>query len=78
MKPTYVDLHSISENRRIDLIAHQIKDHKSTVGFIVEDDPKADRYISKLKALVPNMEIVYRGPGPVPATILVKVRTPQD
>jgi hypothetical protein len=71
--PQFADIADLPEDRRIELIGHRAVDHNETVGFIVEDNKKADRYIDKLKAKHPNIRLIYRGPGPVPDTILVKV-----
>ena len=38
----------LPEDKRIDLIGHRVVDHHEQVGFIVEDDEKADRYVAKL------------------------------
>jgi hypothetical protein len=47
---------------------------KLTVGFITDDDPgKAERYISKLQHGFPGIRVIYKGPGPVAETVLVKV-----
>lgn len=79
--PPFVDLHHLSEDKRIDLIGQQAIDHMLVVGFIVDMEgiggqDKADRYISKLQKKYPTIRIVHRGPGPTPHTILVKVGPP--
>ena len=72
MTPPYLDLHAIEEDKRIDLIGHRVVVHKDRVGFFVDDDAKADRYVAKLKAKFPSISVVERGPGPG-GTVFVKV-----
>ena len=70
----FVDLggpHGLPEDKRIDLIGHRVVDHKEQVGFVVEDDAKADRYISKLKAKFPSIVVKERLRGPVKGTVSV-------
>lgn len=45
----YADLTDLSEDDRIRIIAETAMEGK-VVGFMVDDDIKADRYIEKLKA----------------------------
>lgn len=71
--PVYQDLFDLSEDQRIDLIGHMVVDHKQTNAFVVEDDAKADRYIKKLVAKFPGVEVVGRGKGPIAGTVYVKV-----
>ena len=60
-KTRYADLHDLHEDKRIDLIGHRTIDHEEIVGFVVDDDKKADRYIEKLKEKFPTIEVVDRG-----------------
>ncbi len=53
-KIPYIDLHKLSEDERIEMIGHRVIEHNQTIGFIVEDDKKADRYIRKLEKRFPN------------------------
>ncbi|MGH3427947.1 MAG: hypothetical protein ACRDQZ_10340 [Mycobacteriales bacterium] len=69
----YVDIASMPEDRRIDLIGHRAVVHKESVAFVVEDDEKADRYIAKLRDKYPTIQVNSRGAGPVKGTIYVKV-----
>lgn len=71
--PQFSDLFGITEDERIALIAETAK--SNIVGFIVEDDDKADRYIHKLRVLVPNIKILFR--GPLHGAIVVKVTVQQ-
>lgn len=72
--PPYLDLYSLSEDERIGMIGHRAIDHRETVAFIVENDFKADRYIRKLKANFPTIEVVER--FPIESCIGVKVGPP--
>lgn len=72
----YADLHSLDEDKRIDLIGHTVMEHDKTVAFIVEDNKKADRYIEKLKLKFPGIVIVGRLKGPVKGTVAVNVGPP--
>jgi hypothetical protein len=46
-EPTYADLGHLPEDHRIGIIGGQAE-RGNTVGFFVENDAKADRYIEKL------------------------------
>jgi hypothetical protein len=66
----FADLADLPEDERIAIIgataaAGQI------VGFVVEDDEKADRYLTKLRPY--RVRLVWRGPGPVAKTVLVRI-----
>lgn len=77
MKPFYADLGDLKEDDRIEQIAQVAKTGK-VVGFVTDDEPgKADRYIAKLKARVPNLTVLQQGDGPVAFTILVTVQVAQ-
>lgn len=73
------DLAALQEDDRIEKIGNTIMqspqstlDKPIVVGVIVEDDVKADRYISKLKNKFPRICIIDRCPGPVPNTVLLR------
>lgn len=66
----YADLYELPEDRRIEVIA-QVAAAGNVVGFVVEDDAKADRYVTKLKAY--PVRIIDRKSGPVKNTILVRI-----
>ena len=53
------DLGALHENERIRMMADQVRSG-CRVGFFVEDEEKADRYLRKLRVLVP-LEVLYRG-----------------
>jgi hypothetical protein len=65
----YADLADLPEDDRIRLIAQTAV--ATVVGFVVEDDAKADRYIEKLSRY--PVRIVGRGSGPVKGTVMVRV-----
>lgn len=69
----YADVADHPEDDRIRMIG-KAASAGALVGFIVEDDPKADRYIAKLAKMFPLVSVVDRMPGPVKNTILVRVR----
>ncbi len=70
----YVDLNTLEEDRRIDMIGHRVMVHNESVAFVVEKEAgKADRYIAKLKEKFPRLSVIARGDGPIPNTEYVKV-----
>lgn len=80
MPPMY-DVTELEEDQRIDLIGHNAVDHRKTVAFMVDDDgthEKGDRYIRKLKAKWPLIEIIDRLAGPVANVETVCVRRRAD
>ena len=75
----YADLHSLEEDRRIDMIGHRCIDHKEVVAFVTEDDPgKAERYIRKLKQKFPGIVILDRFRGPIKGAVTVKIGPPPE
>lgn len=75
--PKYADLGDFDEDKRIDIIGEAVMKKGITVGFIVDDIPgKPERYIEKLKAKFPGIQILYKGKCPVAKTISVKVGPP--
>lgn len=70
----YVDLHSLEEDKRIDLIGHTVTVHGKTVAVVTDSDPgKAERYIAKLTERWPGCKIIDRFDGPTPGTVTFKV-----
>lgn len=69
----FADMGDFAEDDRITAIG-QAAMKGNLVGFIVEDDEKADRYVKKLRAQFPLVSVVDRMAGPVKNTILVRVR----
>ena len=70
-KPFYADLADLPEDERIAVIGKQAEGG-AKVSFIVEDDAKADRYLSKLLTQF-KVVVTERGAGPVQGTVYVKV-----
>lgn len=66
----YADLYELPEDERVRVIAEAAA-LGNIVGFVVEDDAKADRYVAKLNAY--PVRIVDRMPGPVKNTVMVRV-----
>lgn len=56
--PEYADLKNLSEDERITLIGRTATVHKKTIGVIVDDQQKADRYKQKLTAQFPDLEVI--------------------
>jgi hypothetical protein len=73
----FLDLHSVTEDKRIEMIGHRAVEHGETVGFLVDvvngDHAKGDRYIEKLKRQFPSITVLYRGDGPVDDVETIKV-----
>jgi hypothetical protein len=61
----------VTEREQIDAIGHSARGGK-LIGFFVDDDAKADRYIAQLLALFPTLTIVDR--RPLFGAVLVRVR----
>jgi hypothetical protein len=66
---SFADLSGDPEDTRIAVVGHAAED--AIIGFIVEDDAKADRYLEKLIARH-RVRLVDRRPGPL-GTILVRI-----
>lgn len=66
----FTDLADLPEDKRIEIIAEAAK--TQTVGFVVDDHPKADRYCEKL-AKYPAIRVIDRVDGPVAGAVLVRV-----
>lgn len=66
------DLAGGSEDDRITIIG-KTATRGAIVGFIVEDDAKADRYIDKIMTRFTRVHVIDRKPGPVAGTILVRI-----
>ena len=74
----FADVADLSEDDRIDVIGRTAIEKNQVVGCVVDAAPaaKADRYIDKLRAKFPTLQILHRGPGPTPGTTLIKVGPP--
>lgn len=70
----YADIADLPEDRRIEVIgANALK--KGKVAFCTDAEPgKADRYIAKLLAQFPQLEVFGRYPGPIADVVTVIVR----
>lgn len=69
----YADLASLPEDARIELIGKYATEHKNeVVGFAVDDQEKADRYIGKLAAKFPSIRVISQKPL-IAGTILVQI-----
>lgn len=64
-------LYALSERARITTIGTAVEGG-ATVGFVVEDDEKADRYLQQLHERF-SLRVIHRGVGPIPNTVLVQV-----
>jgi hypothetical protein len=67
----FADLANLPEDDRIAIIGTYAAEGR-IIGFIVEDDEKADRYLTKLVARH-RVRLVGRSPGPVAGSILVRI-----
>lgn len=79
----YVDMYRLEENSRIKMIGEAAlagpgnsASQPAVIGFIVETNEKADRYLRKLKKRFPTIRVIDRHPGPTPGTIIVRVGPP--
>ena len=76
-KPKYADLGDFDEDKRVQTIGEAVMKHQLAVAFITDDEPgKVERYIEKLKARFPGIQIVSIVKGPIPNTVSVKVSPP--
>ena len=72
-QPQYRDVADLPEDVRIDLIGKTAMRGKR-VAFVTDSDlGKADRYVAKLLAKFPALEILSRGDGPVKDVVYVTV-----
>lgn len=79
----FSDIADLEEDDRITAIGNHAFARKPSsaekpvvVGVIVDDSEKADRYVKKLKEKFPTIRIIDRNPGPVAATVLIRVGPP--
>lgn len=74
----FMDVGDLEEDKRIDMIVHQARDHKKVVAFITDDIPdKPERYIRKIKEKYPEVVVFDRFKGPVENTVTIKVGPPE-
>ena len=78
MTPIYEDISNKSEDDRIAEIGNAVMSQRLKVGVFVDDEPgKVDRYIKKLGERFPGIQVVFRGPMPdVAGVILIKLAPP--
>lgn len=60
--PIYEDLGDSPEDDRIRRIGEEVSRRGAIVGFVVEDAPKAERYIAKLVKAFPGVRVMKRLP----------------
>lgn len=72
----FADLADLPEDDRIRIIG-EVAEAGQRVGFVVDDDTVADRYIEKLMKRF-RVTVVARGAGPVKNTIAVAVSRRPD
>lgn len=76
-KAVFEDLHNFDEDKRIAIIGAAVASGNLVDFVVVDSEPgKADRYISKLKALFPGIIVERMDRGPVKGTVAVRVRSP--
>lgn len=77
MKIPYMDLHSMGEDDRIELIGRMVLEKSATIGCFVDlDGVKGDRYIAKVKAKFPSIVLKARFNGPTPGVETLKFGPP--
>jgi hypothetical protein len=75
----FKDMKHMDEDDRIKMIAQMLSERPTDViGLMVETSMdclgKGDRYIEKIRALVPDVKVLGRYPGPAPETEVIKFR----
>lgn len=71
--PEYQDLGDYNEDSRITKIGNSVCSRPGQIiGFIVENDEKADRYLKKLKAQFPEIWLIDRSAAPG-GTVLIRI-----
>lgn len=71
MAKAFADLADLPEDDRISIIG-RCAEGGSITAFVVEDDTKADRYVTKLLASH-KVRVVSRVSGPVQGTVMVSI-----
>lgn len=79
----FQDISVLKEDDRIALIGKTVMEEPSSladkpriIGFFVDNDEKADRYIKKLKELYPTIRIIDSNHYDSAGTVLVRVAGP--
>lgn len=75
----FFDMKQTDEQDRFKLIAQMLVTYPGKeIGVMVDigegDEDKGDRYIRNIRELVPNVQVVKRGPGPVPKSELITLK----
>jgi uncharacterized membrane protein len=73
-RPVFMDLFRLTEDERIKMIADHVKMGKA-IAFVVENDAKADRYLEKLRKVIPDLQ-TKRLIKLTESTVTVKVALP--
>lgn len=73
----YTDLVKLDEDSRITVIGQFAMGHLRPTAFTVDDLPKAERYIAKLKEKFPGIQILETTENkPIVGVVYVKVAPP--
>ncbi len=74
----FADLADLPEDERIRIIGETAERNPGQrIGFVVDDEPKADRYIKKLTTRF-RVSVITRGSGPVKDSYMVTVSRRAD
>lgn len=78
-KIPFRDMKSMNEDDRITLIVEQLRSHPSGVISLMLDaggihQGKGDRYLEKIRKLLPSVVVVSRINGPVPETETLRLK----
>lgn len=83
MVKAYVDLHSLSDEQRIDVIGKTIMaapkgsaDQPVMVGVVVDNPAKAARYIAMMKNQFPSVRVIDQQPMGVAETVAIRFGEP--
>ncbi len=74
-RPSYADLATLPENKRIEIIGRCVAVQQLTVAVALENDAKKiERYRQKLNTAHPDLLDIEQLPGLVPGTVTLKVK----
>lgn len=81
--PEMLDTYRMNENEQIDRIGRMVMnctpnstERPRITGVVVDNQDKATRYISKLKAKFPGIRVIDQGPGLTEGTVLIRLSGP--
>ncbi len=76
----YFDMSNHNEDCRIRQIGLKVMENPGAIiGFVTDDDEgKLERYIAKIQEWFPLVELIDKHPGPVPKTVLARLRRKGD